>query len=779
MVQTKFWISGMSCSACSAHIEKTVSKLTGVQSASVNLLAQTMVVNYDEAQISQEELMQSVETEGYGAGLLDSASGNEGTGKQAASREVNTPEKTLRRMKIRLGVSFLFLIPLMYLSMHHMFHWPIPFFFQGTEHAFWYVLAQCVLTVPVLVVNWEYYHSGYRKLFRFAPNMDSLIAIGSSAAFLYGVYALIRIGLATQSNNTAAIELYRSNLYFESAAMILALITLGKYLETRSKNKTGEAVSKLLDLAPKTAVILRDGQEIEIPASQLSTGDIVVVKPGWQVPADGIILEGSSSLDESAVTGESIPAEKHPGDTVIAATINQSGSFRFRAEKVGGETTLAQIIRLVEDAAATKAPIAKLADKVAGIFVPVVLLIALASLLIWLLTGHSFEFSLSIAISVLVISCPCSLGLATPVAILVGTGKGAEYGILIKSAEALETTQTAGTVVLDKTGTITRGKPEVTDILPSQTSDLTPDALLELAASLENASEHPLADAILSAAREQQLVIRPISDFQAIPGLGIRAKIDDVPYFAGNRRFLQTQNILLTEQEEQQSLQLAQDGKTPLFFAKESSFLGMLAVSDTLKETSLQAIEEMRQLGLQVVMLTGDNRQTAAAMQKRLTITRVIAEVLPQDKEREIRSLQETGEKVIMVGDGINDAPALARADVGMAIGAGTDIAMDSADIILMKSNLQDVVTTLQLSKAVIRNIKQNLFWAFFYNSLGIPLAAGILYPVWGITLNPMIAAAAMSLSSVCVVTNALRLRRFHPHHPDGTQKITPAENAE
>ena len=647
---------------------------------------------------------------------------------------------------------------------------------KGDREAF----TQLLLTLPIAYVNRKYYQVGFKTLFKGAPNMDSLIAIGSAAAMIYGVVAIYMIGWGLGHGDTALVEQYSMDLYFESAGMILALITLGKFLETRSKGKTSEAITKLMDLAPKTALVEREGVEAEIPVEEVAVGDLLIVKPGASIPVDGEITEGSAAVDESAITGESIPVDKGPGDRVIAATINRSGYFKFRATKVGADTTLAQIVALVEDAANSKAPIAKLADKVSGVFVPVVICIAVIAAVTWLLLGHTVEFALSIGIAVLVISCPCALGLATPVAIMVGTGKGAENGILIKSAEALETAHTIDTVVLDKTGTITEGKPRVTDI---RTADgLSETELLTIAASVEKPSEHPLSTAIVEEAARRNLSLRAVTGFEAVAGQGVAAEVGGVRYLAGNRRMMEENRIELGGFAEKGET-LSGEGKTPLYFAGEGKALGVVAVADTVKPTSRAAIEAFGQMGVDVVMLTGDNKRTAAAIQKQLGIGRVVAEVLPQDKEREVAKLQEQGRKVAMVGDGINDAPALTRADVGIAIGAGTDVAIESADVVLMKSDLLDAVTAIDLSRAVIRNIKQNLFWAFFYNSIGIPLAAGVFFSVFGWKLNPMFGAAAMSLSSVCVVSNALRLKLFQPRRAAASntnsnqqEKINPKE---
>ena len=655
-------------------------------------------------------------------------------------------------MRIRLIISFVFLIPLMYVSMGHMAGLPLPSFLDGVENAVSFAFTQFLLCLPIIYVNRKYYSKGFQTLFHLAPNMDSLIAIGSCASLVYGIFAIYRMSYGLGHGDMELVHRYYHDLYFESAAMILALITVGKYLEARSKGKTSEALTKLLDLAPKTAVVERGGREMEIPARQVQAGDIVIVRPGSTIPVDGFIIEGNTSIDEAAITGESIPVHKQVNDTVIAATMNKTGFIRFKATRVGDDTTFSQIIRLVEDASSSKAH-----------FVPVVITIALITAIAWLATGASFEFALSCAISVLVISCPCALGLATPVAIMVGTGKGAENGILIKSGEALETAHHIQSVVLDKTGTLTEGKPVVTDV----ETILSQRKFLEIAAGLEAKSEHPLAEAILEFTRKQKIVPAAVTDFVSIPGQGIKGKIDGTWYYAGNRRMMEEQGISLMSLDSRLN-DLADEGKTPMLFGSDQGILGILSVSDVVKPTSREAVRQLKEQGIEVVMLTGDNKRTAQAIRKQLDIDTVIAEVLPQDKEREIARLQEQGKTVAMVGDGINDAPALARADVGMAIGAGTDVAIESADIVLMKNDLLDAVTAIRLSKAVIRNIKQNLFWAFFYNSLGIPVAAGLFYHAFGLKLNPMIGAAAMSMSSIFVVTNALRLKRFRVSEVSG-----------
>ncbi|MFV0402246.1 MAG: heavy metal translocating P-type ATPase [Oscillospiraceae bacterium] len=750
-MEQKYDITGMTCSACSAAVEKAVKKVEGVETVTVNLLTNSMSVAYNPDVTGEAAIIGAVDNAGYGAAL-------HGAKPAAAAARENPMEAELRSMRFRLIVSFAFMIPLMYLAMGHMMGWPLPGFFHGTENAVIFSFTQFLLTLPIVFVNRKYYQVGFKTLFRGSPNMDSLIAIGSTAALAYGIFAIYRIGWGLGHGDMAVVEHYSMDLYFESAAMILALITLGKYLEARSKGKTSEAITKLVDLAPKTAVVERDGVESAIPVEEVVLGDIIVVRPGQSIPVDGVITEGSSAVDQSALTGESIPVEKGVGDTVAAATINKTGFFRFRATKVGEDTALAQIIRLVEEAGSSKAPIAKLADRVSGVFVPIVIGIALVATAVWLLLGAGPEFAISIGIAVLVISCPCALGLATPVAIMVATGKGAQNGILIKSAEALETAHSIGAVVLDKTGTITEGKPSVTDFA----SDLEEREMFQLAASVEKPSEHPLAEAIVARGEALGVDTAPVEEFEAISGRGIIARIAGETVLAGNLQLLEEQAVD-PGRFRNAAETWAEEGKTALYFARGGKAVGVIAVADTVKPTSKQAIEEFKAMGIDVVMLTGDNARTAEAIRRQLDIDTVVAEVLPQDKESHVRAIQETGKKVAMVGDGINDAPALARADVGIAIGAGTDVAIESADIVLMKSDLLDAVTAVQLSKATIRNIKQNLFWAFCYNVIGIPLAAGVFYGLLGWKLSPMFGAAAMSLSSVCVVTNALRLRFFKP----------------
>ena len=751
-MKQKFDITGMTCSACSSYIEKNVNKLEGVTLTTVNLLSNNMIVDYNENQINDKIIIDTVIKSGYNASIH--SKDKDKTGSQASE----SVDDEINNMKFRLIVSFIFLIPLFYISMGHMLEFPLPNFFHGAKNSITFGFTQFLLTLPIVYVNRKYFIVGFKTLSKGSPNMDSLIAIGSTAAIVYGIFAIYKIGYGLGYGDLNLVSHYSMDLYFESAGTILTLITLGKYLETRSKGKTSEAISKLMDLAPKTAIVLRDGNEYEIPVDEVQVGDILFVKPGQSIPVDGVIIDGSSSIDQAAITGESIPVEKNIGDKVISATINKSGSFKFKALKVGQDTTLAQIIQLVEDASSSKAPISKLADKISGIFVPVVIGIAIISTIIWLLLGYEFEFALSIGISVLVISCPCALGLATPVAIMVGTGKGAENGILIKSAEALEIAHTVDTIVLDKTGTITEGKPKVTDIVSS--SRISTEDLLQIAASIEKPSEHPLADAIIKEGANKNLPLLKVTDFKALIGEGIQCKINNKNYIAGNIKLMNKNNI---DMENFITIgdNLAKHGKTSLYFASEGNILGIIAVADVVKETSKKAIEAFESMGLDVVMLTGDNKITANAIKDQLGIKTVISEVLPQDKEFEIRKLQEAGRKVAMVGDGINDAPALTLADIGIAIGAGVDVAIESADIILMKSDLLDVAVAIDLSKAVIKNIRQNLFWALIYNIIGIPLAAGVLYTMFGLKLNPMFAAAAMSLSSVSVVTNALRLKLF------------------
>lgn len=839
-MKERYHVTGMSCSACSSHVEKAVNKLENVEKASVNLLTETMDVTYDETKITSTEIIDAVVKAGYGASVMTEGSAA-GAGGQSTSRNAGSIGRSVadgkqelqqkldadaRAMKWRLGISIGFLIPLMYVSMHHMlkewFGIPVPAFIvnimHGNANAMNFALTQFLLLLPILYVNRKFFSVGFKTLAHRSPNMDSLIALGSGAALVYGIFAMYRISYGLGYGDMAVVEHYSHDLYFESSGTILTLITVGKYLESRSKGKTSEAITKLMNLAPKVAILVtEDGQEKEVPTESLQKGDIFLVKPGSLVPVDGIVLEGNSSVNEAAITGESVPVEKQAGDHVVSATVNKAGFLKCRADRVGDDTTLAQIIRLVEEASASKAPIAQLADKVAGVFVPTVITISLITLVVWLLNGATAEFAISTAIAVLVISCPCALGLATPVAIMVGTGVGAGNGILIKTGEALQQAKEIDTVVLDKTGTITSGKLKVEEVGGYQ-SDFPAGAMMQIAAALEKKSEHPLAEAVVEYAESFQLTIPEIVDFKATFGRGVEgalaadfhaekvAKKDgptavfyagkrdstaDVPensgkiaeqnpatgiarsdadsvtfpagtkFYVGNLAFLQEKNITLPQEAAEGLNRMADEGMTPLLVAQEGRFLGIIGVSDTVKATSYEAINAWEKMGVRVIMLTGDNRRTAEAVRQKLGISEVVAEVLPQDKEKKVSELKAQGHKVAMIGDGINDAPALAAADVGMAIGAGTDVAMESADIILMKNDLRDAVTAMKLSRAVIRNIKENLFWAFFYNCIGIPLAAGVLYPAFQIRLNPMFGAAAMSLSSIFVVGNALRLRGF------------------
>ncbi len=747
-MELRFTVTGMTCAACSARVEKVSAQVPGVTKAEVNLLAGTMVVEAA-TEAAADAVIAAVKNAGYGAAV-------EGKKQEKPS----LPDNGLGQMKTRIMGSAVSLVVLMYFTMGHMVGLPMPHWYHGPENALVAALLQFFLTLPAVFLNRVYYSRGLKALWHRAPNMDSLIAVGSGAALIYGVAALFRMAFALGHGDWNTVIAYSENLYFESAAMILTLITLGKFLETRAKGKTGDAIRQLMDLSPKTAVVRREDGEVTIPVEQVRVGDVVIVRSGGSIPVDGTVISGRAAVDQSALTGESVPVEKGPGNTVAAATINTEGYLEIRTDKVGEDTTLSQVIRMVEQAGGSKAPIARLADKIAGIFVPVVMVIAAVTFGVWMLAGQTLEFSLSTAISVLVISCPCALGLATPVAIMVGTGRGARMGLLFKNAEALENLHRVNTVVLDKTGTLTTGKPAVTDILPASDSQ----KLLKIAASLEAKSEHPFARAILEKAG--QMPLYPVEDFKTLPGRGVSGVIDGREYFGGNLRLMEELGITVPNHES-----LAQQGKTPLYFASRQGYLGAIAAADVLKADSAAAVAVMRAMKLDVVMLTGDNRQTAQAIAEAAGITHVIADVLPGDKAGAVQNLQAQGRRVLMVGDGINDAPALVTADVGMAIGAGTDIAMESANIVLMNGSLQGVSDAVALSKATIRNIRQNLFWAFFYNSLGIPVAAGVLYPAFGIQLSPMIGAAAMSLSSVFVVTNALRLRFFKPAPRQETEK--------
>ncbi len=858
-MKERYHISGMTCSACSSHVEKAANKLKGVKKASVNLLTETMEIEYDEEILGREDIESAVEKAGYGASFAAGGAGNRagfaggkeaggaqqscfteggscGSAVSGVGRGRNGRESLSRKakeeagaMRWRLGISIGFLIPLMYVAMYHMYNeWfglPIPGFmhlyFHGNENAMTFAMTQFILLLPILYMNRKFFAVGFKTLGHLSPNMDSLIALGASAAIGYGIFAMYRIGYGLGHGEMAVVEQYSHDLYFESAGMILTLITVGKFLESRSKGKTSEAITKLMDLSPRTAVVVDAlGNEREIPTEELCSGDVFLLKPGSLVPVDGTVLEGTSSIDEAAITGESIPVEKQTGDKVVSATVNKAGFLKCRADRVGEDTTLAQIIRLVEEAGASKAPIAQLADKVAGVFVPVVMGIALVTLAVWLIAGAGAEFAISSAIAVLVISCPCALGLATPVAIMVGTGVGAGHGILIKSGEALQQAREIDTVVMDKTGTITSGRLKVTGV-GCYVQDLSLETLLGLAAALEKKSEHPLAEAIVEHARSQKVSIPQVQDFKAVFGRGVEgvlaedihgefwvgadgptsvflagrredgsASVDflnrtdsgakaGTRFFVGNLAYMEENGIQPDRIVLEGLNQIAQDGRTPLLVAEEGRLLGCIDVADEIKASSFAAVQKFRELGIRMVMLTGDNKRTAEAVRQQLGINEVVAEVLPQDKERKISALKAAGRKVAMIGDGINDAPALAAADVGMAIGAGTDVAMESADIVLMKSDLRDAVTALRLSRAVIRNIKQNLFWAFFYNVIGIPLAAGLWYPAFGLRLNPMFGAAAMSLSSIFVVGNALRLRGFRDGFTKLVKKTTEAKETE
>ncbi|MEE0570712.1 MAG: heavy metal translocating P-type ATPase [Collinsella sp.] len=776
MAQDKFDVGGMTCAACQAHVDRAVSKLDGVQSVAVNLLAGSMLVDYDPAQVSPDDICTAVDRAGYSASPVstgtDAASSSGSAQARSGAAHMESPTKKLEAtasaMRTRLIISIIFLIPLFYIGMGHMLGWPLPSVFTDHTHSMTLALTELVLLTPIVYINDAYFINGFKSLVHGAPTMDALIAVGATASIAWSLYAMF-----IMADQLAAGQVHEAmmtgmdNLYFESAGTILSLVTVGKYLETRSKSKTGGAIEALIDLAPKTAtVVADDGTETTVDVDSILPGQVLRVRPGESIPVDGVVLEGASAVDESALTGESIPVEKTAGDTVNAATVNRTGSFTFRATRVGADTSLAKIIQLVEDANATKAPIARMADKVAGVFVPVVFAISAVTFAVWMaLTGSANE-ALTSAVAVLVISCPCALGLATPVAIMVGTGKGAEMGILFKSAEALENLRNVGTVVLDKTGTVTRGKPAVTDIVVATRADGSPamseKALLKLAAALERSSEHPLAEAIMAECESRGIVARMVEDFAAVPGRGVTAREGQNIIAAGNVRFMGELGAAVpTDLAEQ----FATEGKTPLFFAKNSELVGTIAVADEVKETSAGAIAALRSLGVDVRMLTGDNRVTAEAIARRVGLSseQVIADVLPADKERHVRELQDAGGKVAMVGDGINDSPALARADVGLAIGTGADIAKEGADVVLMRSDLMDVARAIELSRATIRNIKQDLFWALFYNGIGIPLAAGVFFPLTGWQLSPMFGAAAMSLSSVCVVSNALRLRTFKP----------------
>ena len=776
MAQDKFDVGGMTCAACQAHVDRAVSKLDGVESVAVNLLAGSMMVDYDPAQVSPDDICTAVDRAGYSASPVDAGTGAAGSSGSSQARSgvthMESPTKKLEAaasaMRTRLIISIVFLIPLFYIGMGHMLGWPLPGIFTDHIHSMTLALTELVLLIPIVYVNDAYFINGFKSLAHGAPTMDALIAVGATASIAWSLYAMFIMADQLAAGQVhEAMMTSMDNLYFESAGTILSLVTVGKYLETRSKSKTGGAIEALIDLAPKTAtVVADDGTETTVDVDSILPGQVLRVRPGESIPVDGVVLESSSAVDESALTGESIPVEKTAGDTVNAATVNRTGSFTFRATRVGADTSLAKIIQLVEDANATKAPIARMADKVAGVFVPVVFVISAVTFAAWMALTGSINEALTSAVAVLVISCPCALGLATPVAIMVGTGKGAEMGILFKSAEALENLRSVGTVVLDKTGTVTRGKPAVTDIVVATRADGSPamseKTLLKLAAALERSSEHPLAEAIMAECETRGIVARMVEDFTAVPGRGVTAREGQNAIAAGNVRLMNELGVTVPAGLAEQ---FAAEGKTPLFFAKNGELAGTIAVADEVKETSAEAIAALRKLGVDVRMLTGDNRVTAEAIARRVRLSseQVIADVLPADKERHVRELQDAGGKVAMVGDGINDSPALARADVGLAIGTGADIAKEGADVVLMRSDLMDVARAIELSRATIRNIKQDLFWALFYNGIGIPLAAGAFFPLTGWQLSPMFGAAAMSLSSVCVVSNALRLKSFKP----------------
>lgn len=749
-MKERFNVTGMTCASCQANVTKAVQKL-GVKDVNVNLVSETMSVDYGDSGVSEADVINAVDKIGYGA-IPKNA-------KEKTTSNKNEESDSLLPIKKRLWISFGFLIVLMYVSMGHMIGLPLPKFLHGTSGAVSFAFLQFLLSLPILFVNRTFYVSGFKGLISRAPNMDSLVALGSSAASIYGIFAIFRMSYGLGVNDLDLVNQYRNNLYFESSAMIFTLITLGKFFEARSKGETKASLERLMNLAPKTATIYVNGKEEKISVDDLKIGDIIVVKPGESIAVDGVIVEGSSLVDESAITGESIPVEKSVGDEVISATINSQGAFKFRATKVGEDTTLAQIIGLVNDANESKAPIAKTADKISAVFVPIVMIISLITFVVWMALGYGFEFALNLAISVLVISCPCALGLATPMAIMVSTGKSAEFGLLFKNAEALENLHKVDSILLDKTGTITEGKPYVTDIV----TEMDRNEFIKIARSLENNSEHPLSNAINNYAENLNINPEKIEDFEAISGMGLKAKMSENEYFAGNLKLMQENNINLLNYEEKAE-KLSEEGKTSMYFANDSKVIGLIAVADRPKEESKIAIDELKNLGYTITMITGDNEKTAEAIRKSLNIDEKVAEVLPQDKEKAVSRLQKMGKKVLMVGDGINDAPALAKADVSMAIGNGTDVAIDSADVVLIKNSILDIVTAIELSKATIKTIKENLFWAFFYNVIGIPLAAGIFYPITGWTLSPMFGAFAMSFSSVFVCLNSLRLRGFKPH---------------
>ena len=766
----KFKITGMSCAACQANVEKAAMKLNGSVKAEVNLLSNTMTVTFNEALLTEQDFIEAINSIGYGATLY--TENKKGKLKSEWQERKDTEERNISSMKKRLAFSIIFLVIIMYIAMGHMLRFPLPAFLHGTENALLNAIIQMLLVIPVMIINKKFFISGFKGLIKRAANMDSLVALGSAASFLYGVFAIIMMAYAAPRGNIEVLEHYSHQLYFESSAMILTLVTVGKFLEARSKGKTSDALGKLVALSPKTASVIRNGNEITVDAEDVKEGDTLIIRPGERIAVDGTVLSGNGYVDQSAVTGESLPVEKREGDEVISATLNKNGTFTMTASRVGENTTLSQIIRLVDEAGSSKAPIARLADKVSGIFVPTVMIISAITFAIWLIFGKDFENALSFAVTVLVISCPCALGLATPVAIMAGTGKAAENGILIKSAEALEALGTVHKIVLDKTGTVTSGEMNVSDIFLHDKT-LSENEFLAISVALEKGSEHPLANAIRK--KGEGLTLPEVENFKAYEGKGISGIINGERYISGNVRFLKENNIDYSQIESKIN-EFSSQGKTPLIFCKESAILGIIAVSDTIREDSIKAIEIFKALGKRVVMLTGDNKAAAEFIGKKSGIDEIYSDLLPADKEKIIHSLQEKGERVAFIGDGINDAPALTRADVGIAIGAGTDIAIDAADIVLIKSSLLDGAKAVELSKAVMKNIKINLFWAFFYNVLGIPLAAGVLYPAFALRLTPMIGSAAMSMSSLCVVTNALRLRFFKSKHIKNDDKRTTSE---
>ena len=768
MAKEVYNVTGMTCASCSARVEKTVAHLEGVENVAVNLLTNSMEVNYNPSVLNSDTIISAVEKAGYGANLKNQAA------KTSSGADISAMDE-MKKMKKRLISSLIFLIPLFYISMGHMLGMPLPSFLHGAGNAVTFAFTQFLLVIPILWINFHYFRNGFKNLFHLSPNMDSLIAIGSGASVLYGIFAIYRIGWGYGHSDLGVVARYSMDLYFESAGTILTLITLGKFLESRAKRKTTDAITKLVNLRPKTATVIRNGVSRETDISEVVKGDIVAVKSGAIIPVDGRIIQGSCSIDESVITGESMPVEKSAGDNVTGATINKSGYIEIQATKIGEDSTLNQIIKLVEEASATKAPVAKIADKISGVFVPIVIAVALLSAIVWLLVGESFEFALSTGISVLVISCPCALGLATPTAIMTGTGRSAQMGILIKSAECLETSGKLDTVVLDKTGTVTQGKPQVTDVIPV---GMDKQEFLSLAVSVEQLSEHPLAKAVAEYGKKENCSVVAISHFENFSGMGISATTDKDTVLAGNIQ-LMNRNSIATEPFNDIMEKFSTQGKTPLFFARNQRIIGIIAVADVIKETSKIAVQELKSMNINVVMLTGDNLKTAQAIAADCGIEKVFAEVLPQEKEWKIRQLQNEQHNVAMVGDGINDSPALMRADVGIAIGAGTDIAIESADVVLVKNNLIDIVRLIQLSRKTLKNIKENLFWALIYNSVGIPLASGIFYPVFGWRMNPMYGALAMCFSSVCVVTNALRLRHFTPkfrYYSEDTENFRSAD---